>query len=238
MAFEDATGGTVLYPQSLVSKYAVNRQWVEEVILKQLRPHLAAPAFARPVDGLVVLGDLLLDDKRVPCSLVWGLCEPKRMDSLDLYLRGQSETGIGLILNAGRHGPTCLGANVVLPLPDYLCSDTEDPLLAVDALADGFRRNRNRARGGLIVELAEYGRQSATLYIPGKTPLDVTGEKKIAILRQLVEAYHKGSPVVLTKDLLAGCSSRSPSQAFRGWDSIVDVYVERVGERGGWKLRV
>lgn len=236
--FEDARGGTVLYPQALVRKFAVNRQWVEEVLLRQIHPTLASRSFARPVDGLVFLGNLPLDGGQVPCYFARGLGEPKRSNNLDIYLRGQSETGLGLILSAGREGPLCLGANVVVPLPDYLSSNPEGPLLAMEALAAAFRQNRHRARGGTVVELAEYGRQSATLYIPGKTPLDLTGEKQIKVMRQLVDAYRSGSPVVLTKDLLAGAGSRTPSQAFNNWQGIEGLYVERVGKRGGWKLAV
>lgn len=89
---------------------------------------------------------------------------------------------------------------------------------------------------GIPVELIRNGPHVATLYVPGRLPLSITGAVKITIVERLVEAYRKGSPAVLTKVLLDGLKPTSPSQAFREWKEIVDVYIGQKGQRGSWQL--
>ena len=64
----------------------------------------------------------------------------------------------------------------------------------------------------------------------------MTGANQINILERLVVAHQNGSPAVLTSDLIAGTGVRSPSQAFRDWKEIVNVYIGQAGKRGSWQL--
>ena len=87
--------------------------------------------------------------------------------------------------------------------------------------------------------IVEHNR-SGSLFIPGKPVLTVVGEKQIKLVQRLVDAYRSGNPAVLTKDLMDGLGSASPSQAFRNWkEQIADIYIGQAeGKRGAWKLLV
>ena len=147
----------------------------------------------------------------------------------------------GLILAAGRDHPLCLGPNVVVTLADSL-SDGQDTLLDVPWLASAFAQRKMLARGGMAVELVRHSDRSATLYIPGKAPLLLTGAKQIAIFEVLVKAYHKGSPIVKTSELMAASESFSSSSAFSKaqWATIKGVYLDLAPgvKRGAWMLLI
>ncbi len=64
--------------------------------------------------------------------------------------------------------------------------------------------------------IVEHNR-SGSLFIPGKLVLTVVGEKQITLGPRLGDAYREGNPAVVTKDLMDGLGSASPSQAFRNW---------------------
>ena len=131
--------------------------------------------------------------------------------------------------------------NVVTPVADHL-SATGDTLLDIERLASVFSQGKALARGGMVVDLVKHSDKSATLYIPGKAPLMLTGEKQIAIFDVLVTAYKNGSPIVKTSDAMAGSESFSPSTAFRKeqWATIKCVFLFLVlgVKRGAWMLLV
>ena len=151
-------------------------------------------------------------------------------------MRAQSEHGVGLVLAAGGNPPLCLGANVIVPLGQHIAPEGAEELVDVDSLARVFEQHRARALGGMVIELAKSSPHTATLYVPGNKPYAVMGANAILIFERLVEAVRKGSPAVPTKHLLDGLSYTSPRQAFRDWEDIIDVYVAKVGKRGGWRL--
>ncbi|PJN93590.1 hypothetical protein CNY89_19720 [Amaricoccus sp. HAR-UPW-R2A-40] len=82
------------------------------------------------------------------------------------------------------------------------------------------------------------GKQSGTLFIPGREPLHLAGNDQLTIFERLVVAAAKGSPDVQVKALMEGFESRSPQQAFRKetWDSIRDVYIGKGAKNGYWRL--
>jgi hypothetical protein len=165
----------------------------------------------------------------VPCYLARDLRTPATLQRLDVLMRAMSGRGIGLVLAAGRDSPKCLGPNVVLAVADFLTQGIEERLVNINALALTFNQSKQLARGGMVVDFARHGSYSATLSIPGKPPLLVTGTKAIKFIEALVDAYNLGAPVIPTKQLLqsAGSESKSPSQLFPKdvWASIEGVYV-------------
>ena len=94
----------------------------------------------------------------------------------------------------------------------------------------------------MVVDLVKHSEKSATLYIPGKPPLMLVGEKQIAIFDVLVTAYQNGSPIVKTSDAMASSESFSPSTSFRKeqWATIKGVYLDLPPgvKRGAWMLLV
>ena len=45
--FDDAGGRPAWMPKALVTKFKINHDWVEEVVLRQLKPHLDASTSVR-----------------------------------------------------------------------------------------------------------------------------------------------------------------------------------------------
>jgi hypothetical protein len=227
-------GKPVVAPNSAVAKFAINRSWLEETLLKALKPFLATPAMQRLDDNLVSLGVMKIDSVLVPCYFARRLTDPKVLRTLDASLRGRGGHGVGIVLSAGLEGPNCLGPNVVVPLVDHLGPDAD--CLATEGLAIAFRSGRQMALGGMTVHLAKCGPYTATLYLPGKCPYTLTGANQIKIVERLVNAYQSGSPAVLTHHLIADTGVNSPSQAFRDWNAIKGVYIGQAGKRGSWQL--
>ena len=232
-----ADGGLIEIPGHTVDKYEVKIDWVEEMLVKHLKPDLATFCMSRLDSCLIQLGTIQLAGAAVPCYLARGLGDPQVLKRQDGLLRARGGQGIGVILAAGTEHPLCLGPNVVMSLSDHLNVANDGVFLSSGGLTDAFTQGRQMARGGMTVELVEND-HTATLYIPGKAPYTLIGANQIMIFRRLVAAYHQGSPAVLTADLIAGTSAQSPSQAFRDWKKIVNVYVGQSGKRGSWQLIV
>lgn len=233
-------GRRVELPACVAEQYAIRRAWLDEIVYKCLKPALASFA-CKPLDAcLTYLGRIRLDAQEVPCYIARALHDVKTLNRLDTLLRAAGEPGIGLMLSAGSDHPLCLGANVIVPLVEYLQPQGE-AVLDLAGLARAYGQGKALARGGMAVELVKHG-ASATLYIPGKPPLLLVGEKQIAIFDVLVKAYQKGSPIVKTSDAMAGSESFSPSTAFRKeqWATIKGVYLDLAPgvKRGAWMLLV
>lgn len=237
LEFDDVGGRVAAQPTALVTKFAVNHAWIEEVVVKQLSPMLATRGVSRPISGLTLLGDVAIGSERAPCYLARGLSDVKTIRRLDTYLRGQSGAGVGLVFNAGVEGPECLGANVVVNLRDLLRPDAGAPMFDMNLLGVVFNLGKQRARGALMVELVASRSDIAVLNVPGKDPLILTGAEQIRIVRRLVEAYQAGTLVVRTGDLMADTGSESPSQAFPDWKSKVSAYLSSP-KKGYWRLTV
>ena len=234
-------GSRVELPASIADKYAVKRDWLDEIVHKRLKAQLASVALTKLDECLTYLGDIALGQAKVPCYIARDLRNLMTLQRLDILLRAKSDKGIGLILSAGRIHPLCLGPNVITPLADHLVPERET-LLDIDRLASVFAQGKQLARGGMVVDLVKHSDKSATLYISGKPPLMLIGEKQIAIFEVLVSAYKKGSPIVKTSDAMASSESFSPSTAFRKeqWAAIKGVYLDLPPgvKRGAWMLLV
>lgn len=235
-------GSRVELPASAADKYAIRREWLDEIVHKRLKAQLARIALTKLDESLTYLGDISLGAETVPCYVARDLKNLMTLQRLDILLRAKSDKGIGLILSAGRDHPLCLGPNVITPIADHLAADDSDALLDSSRLASVFSQGKALARGGMVVDLVKHNAKSATLYIPGKPPLMLVAEKQIAIFDVLVTAYKKGSPIVKTSDAMEGSESFSPSSAFRKekWETIKGVYLDLAPgvKRGAWMLLV
>lgn len=230
LVYDDPADGLLVeIPAAVMDKYSIRRDWLTEAIIKRLKIHSARMGVTRLDDDLTAFGDLQLREERIPCYLARGLVNPTILQRLDVQLRAQSARGVGLVLAAGREHPLCLGPNIIASLPDLLSPDGSDGVLDMDRLASVFTQGKQLARGGMVVDLVKQSQYSATLYLPGKPPLALTGAKMIDFFQALLDAYQAGSPAVPTKQLMgaADSSSASPRQLFgqKLWDSIEGVYV-------------
>ena len=164
----------------------------------------------------------------------------KTVGKLDLALRARNKAGVGIVLAASPEFPSCLGPNVVVPLLKNVSSEDDEFVLSRDGLELAFRNSFSLARGGATPQVLRSGKQSASLHVPGKDPLNLLGGDQITIFERLVAAEKAGSPDVQVKELMDGLGSRSPQQAFRkeAWESILDVYISKGAKRGYWRLVV
>lgn len=221
-------GSRVELPATAADKYAIRRDWLDEIVVKRLKAQLASVALTKLDECLTYLGDIVLDAESVPCYIARDIKSLTTLQRLDILLRAKSDKGIGLILSAGRDHPLCLGPNVITPIADHLTSDG-DELLDSSRLASVFSQGKALARGGMVVDLVKKDNYSATLYVPGKTPLTLTGPKALLFFGALVDSYKKGTPAVPTKHLMAaaGSGSASPRQLLGNdfWNSVFGVYV-------------
>jgi len=209
-------GSTVELPASAVEKYAIRRDWLDEIVLKRLKSPMVSATLTKLDENLTYLGKIKLGADVVPCYLARDLRSPATLQRLDILMRARSDKGVGLVLSAGRDHPLCLGPNVIAAVADHLAGSDHESSLDIDQLASVFNQGKQLARGGMVVALVKNDNYSATLYIPGKPSLALAGVKAIGFFQALVDAYHKGSPAVPTKHLMnaAGSASGSPSQLF------------------------
>lgn len=222
-------GSTVELPASAADKYAIRRDWLDEIVLKRLKAPMVSAGLTKLDENLTYLGAIKLGADVVPCYLARDLRSPTTLQRLDILMRAQSDKGVGLVLSAGRDHPLCLGPNVIAAVADHLAGSDHQSSLDIDRLASVFTQGKQLARGGMVVALVKTDNYSATLYIPGKPSLALAGVKAIGFFQALVDAYHKGSPAVPTKQLMdaAGSSSPSPRQLLGNdlWSSVEGVYV-------------
>jgi hypothetical protein len=104
-------GSRVELPASAADKYAVRRDWLDEIVHKCLKPQLDSVALNKLDECLTYLGDIALAGAAVPCYIARDLKNLQTLQRLDILLRAKSDKGIGLILSAGRAHPLCLGPN-------------------------------------------------------------------------------------------------------------------------------
>lgn len=235
------TGQEVSIASSFADKYVIKRDWLDEIVHKRFKPYLQESAMVKLDEHLTYLGKIVLANDTVPCYLTRNLSDLRTLSNIDLLLRARGDLGIGLVFSAGNQAPAHLAANVVIPILDYLSADATQ-VFDIDRLSSQFTQGKQLARGGMVVELVKHSDKSATLYIPGKPTLSLTGEKQIAIFEVLVDAYKRGSPVVKTSEAMIDSESFSPSSAFRSetWKSIKGVYLDLAPgvKRGSWQLLV
>lgn len=229
-----------LRPTSDLEMYEINRQWLHETVVGLLKPMLNKAAAQVLDPDLSLLGSMRIDGADVPIYFARRLHDLKTTSRLDQLMRARNAAGVGIVLSASTDGPGYLGPNLVVPVSGCMSHGADGLLLSRDALEIAYRTNRSLARGGATPQVLRSGTQSASLHIPGKTSLALTGADQITIFERLVAAEKAGSPDVQVKQLMDGLGSRSPQQAFRKetWDSIRDVYIGAGAKRGYWRLLV
>lgn len=229
-----------LRPTSDLEMYEINREWLHETVVGLLKPMMNKLAAQVLDPDMSVLGSVRIDGADVPIYFARRLHDLKTVRRLDQIMRARNAAGVGIVLSASADGPGYLGPNLVVPVLSCLSSGTDDFLVSKDALELAYRTNRSRARGGATPQVLRSATQSATLHIPGKASLALTGADQITLFDRPVAAEKTGSPDVQVKQLMDGLGSRSPQQAFRKetWDSIRDVYISTGAKRGYWRLVV
>lgn len=228
------------HPAADLERYQLNREWLQETVLKLIRPLLTNKG-AQVIDqDLVLMGDMGMDGASTPVYFARRLSDPSVINRLDQLLRARNASGIGIVLTSSAESLSCLGPNVVIPVLTHLSDEGEGLVLSRDALAQTFSSGRNVAMGGSSVAVLKSGTQSASLCIPGKPPLAILGANQIRIFEKLVKAHLAGSPDVKTAELIEDTGVKSPQQAFKKpmWDSILDVYIAKGSTRGYWRLVV
>lgn len=227
-------------PASDLEMYAINRQWLHETVLRLMKPLLIKRASQILDPDLTLTGAMQIDGAEVPVYVARRLDDLKTVGKLDLALRARNKAGVGIVLAASPELPSCLGPNVVVPLLTNVSSEDDEFVLSRDGLELAFRNSFSLARGGATPQVLRSGKQSASLHVPGKDPLNLLGGDQITIFERLVAAHKAGSPHVQVKELMDGLGSRSPQQAFRkeAWESILNVYISKGAKRGYWRLVV
>lgn len=237
-------GQKVELPGLAVEKFSVRRDWLDEIVVKRLAANLTVKSLTKLDDLLTYLGKISLNGSQVPCYLARDLRAPLTLQRLDVIFRSRSDQGVGIVLSGGRDHPLCLGSNVIVSVSDILSAGDGEALLDMPRLASIFEQRKQLAQGGLVVDLIRNDVYSATLYIPGKPSLPLTGVKQIDFFQALVDAYRSGSPAVPTKRLMdaAGSAAATPSQLFRPevWKAIVGIYLgpPPLSKRGSFQLLV
>lgn len=227
------------HPVAELERYQLNREWLQETVVKLVRPLLTSKGTQVLDQDLILLGDMGTDGTSTPVYFARRLGDPVIINKLDQLLRARNTSGIGVVLSSSPEILTCLGPNVVVSLLSHLEGEGAEQALSRDAVVQTFDTGRNLALGGSTVAVNKSGTQCASLCIPGKAPLAILGANQIRIFEKLVAAHLAGSPDVKTADLVDGIGGNSPRNAFRTatWKSIVDIYITN-SSRGFWRLVV
>jgi hypothetical protein len=229
-----------LRPAQDVDRYTVNAAWLHETLLRLLKPLLSKRSQQGVDPHLTLLGAMKIDGAEAPVYFARRLNDLKTVQRLDLALRARHSGGVGIVLAASEEMPAHLGPNVVVPVLSHLAPAGSDCAVARDGLELAWRMNNALARGGAVPQVIRTGKQSGTLYIPGRQPLQLAGNEQLLIFERLVAAVNAGSTDVQVKDLMHGLGTASPQQAFRRelWNDILDVYIGKGAKRGYWRLIV
>ncbi|WP_140056086.1 hypothetical protein [Oceanibaculum nanhaiense] len=228
-------------PAGDLDLYAINREWLMETLVRLLKPLLTRRGSQQVLDqDLTLLGAMEIGGAEVPLYFARRLNDLKTLARLDVLMRARNQAGVGIVLSASQDRPAHLGPNVVVSILDQLAPDKDEFILSRDGLELAWRGGRELASGGAVPRVLTSGPQSATLHVPGKPPLALTGADQIRIFERLVAAALAGSPDVHVNTLMDGTGSRSPQQAFRTktWKSILNVYIAKGEKRGYWRLVV
>ena len=226
-------------PAADLDKYALNADWLHETILQLLQPLLSRRGVQKAFDpDLTLLGAMEIGGTEVPVYFARRLNDPKTAQRLDLVLRARNTSGVGIVLAASGSMPSHLGSNVVMSLLSHLAAEDEEMLFARDGIELDYRAGLSLARGGGLPRVDRSGKQSGTLYIPGREPLYLAGNDQLTIFERLVAAHSSGTADVYVGELMDGFVAKSPQQAFRKemWKDIVDVYIAKGAKRGYWRL--
>lgn len=224
-------------PSDDLIRYAVKRDWLEETLLKLVRPVIARPSFQALDTDLIFLGRLKVGDEELPVHFARRLTQPDTFRRLDVILRARQDLGIGLVFAAGPSPHNHLGPNVVVNISDHLSRD-EAEVLSRDSLEQAYQAGRTLALGGASVALLKAGPHSAMLFIPGNPPLSIHSRDQIVVFERLIAAFNNGSPELKAGHLLEDTNARSPGDLFhaKARASIIGVYLKKGSRNGFWRL--
>lgn len=227
-------------PSADVELFEINRRYLHETLLGTIKPLLTKSA-AQVIDpDLTLAGTIAIDGTDAPVYLARRLDDVTVIGNLDIALRSRHRIGPGVVLSSSAAAPICLGPNVVVPILSNLSPAGMEPIVSRDGIELAYRSNSPLARGGSVPRVIRSDTQLATLHIPGKDPVSLTGNDQVTIFERLVNAHNSGSQDMHVKDVMEGFTARSPQQAFRSqtWDSIYGVYIGKGARRGYWRLVV
>jgi hypothetical protein len=228
-----------LRPASDLEMYEINREWLHETVVGLLKPMLNKLAAQVLDPDLSLLGSMRIDGADVPIYFARRLHDLKTISRLDQLMRARNAAGVGIVLSASTDGPGYLGPNLVIPVLSCLSQVNSDIIVSTEGLELAYRTNRPLAEGGATLQLLRSGTQSATLHIPRKAPLVVSGYKQLLIVERLVTAYNSGQPEMRTGDVIADTGVLSPPDAWPSSvrKSVAGVYIEN-SRRGHWRLKM
>jgi len=167
-----------------------------------------------------------VETTETPLSIV--LAEPGRCSLQGEKDRRLKQTGTQLATSPmDGFAPAQLGTDI-----DRLPASTR----AQPSTPNGSRL-RNAMGGSAVSLMVLAVGYSATLYIPGKAPWQVTGHGKIALLQRLVDAYAAGTPHVNTKMLMEGTGCSSPANLYAK-TSPWRNYLVKVEGAHAWQLHL
>ena len=175
-------------------------------------------------DHLAHLGDIEIGGQRVPAYLARGLADDKVLEKVDREIRGQNSSTRGVIFV-----PVCarlpfLGAHIVLSIAELL-PEVGGGIIDGSVIETRYIAGLSGAVAGATVELIKSGDGGATLYIPGKHPWPVVGEKRVEIIEKLLRCHLADQPIK-TGDLFKNTGSGHFGQAFRDdWPSMKNTIV-------------
>lgn len=229
-----------MIPASDMELYAINRPYLHETLLGVVKPLLTRNAMLVIDTDLTLAGTMLIDNMERPVYLARRLDDVNIIGNLDLALRSRHRAGAGVVLSTSPEAPLCLGPNVVVPLLSNISPLDAETVISRDGIELAYRSNTSLARGGSVPQVIRSGTQGATLHVPGKDSLSLSGNEQITIFERLVGSYNSGTPDMHVKEVMKGFTARSPQQAFRTqiWDGIFEVYIGKGAKRGYWRLIV
>ena len=225
-------------PSADVELFEINRRYLHETLLGTIKPLLTKSA-AQVIDpDLTLAGTIAIDGTDAPVYLARRLDDVTVIGNMDIALRSRHRIGPGVVLSSSAAAPICLGPNVVVPILSNLSPADMEPIVSRDGIELAYRSNSPLARGGSMPRVIRSDTQLATLHVPGKDPVPLTGNDQVTIFERLVKAHNSGSQDMHVKDVMDGFTARSPQQAFRSqtWGSIYGVYIGKGAKRGYWRL--
>ncbi|NOX41261.1 MAG: hypothetical protein GXP05_12330, partial [Alphaproteobacteria bacterium] len=88
------------YPLADMELFQLNRQWLQETVLRLVGPLLTKKGIQTIDQDLILLGDMGEDGTSTPIYFARRLGDPAVINKLDQLLRARNTSGIGIVLSA------------------------------------------------------------------------------------------------------------------------------------------
>ena len=218
--------------------YKIDRDWIQELIRKSLSEILSGGRYEKIDDTLCSLGNMEADGHSVPIYLARRLGHDGAFGRIAKHLDERRTAVASLVFCAGEKQFDRIGANVVLPLADFLEGTGELVELRCSDICAAYTRVLKFSDSQWLVKLECNDDASAELFIPNKQPLQLTGRVKVSVFRKLVEAHDRCRGPQKVASLLANCDSSSMNDVFKkDWSHLKAEYL-RSPKTGYWELAV